>query len=64
MLITYTPLASLSPSERDQLMAQLPRLVLEGRAYLDIGGKYISCAELRAVKESLTRPAQRQQLFE
>lgn len=64
MLGTYTPLASLSPGERQQIMNVLPNMVLEGRAYVDIGGKYISCAELRAVKESMVRPAQRQKLFE
>jgi hypothetical protein len=39
-------------------------MVLEGRAYVDIGGKYISCAELRGVKESMAQSAQRQRLFE
>jgi hypothetical protein len=39
-------------------------MVLERRAYVDIGGKYISCSELRAIKETMTRPVQRQKLFE
>lgn len=64
MLVTYTPLASLSTSERQQLLNALPNMVLEGRAYVDIGGKYISCAELRGIQESMARPAQRQRLFE
>lgn len=64
MFITYTPLASLSTSERQQLLNVLPNMVLEGRAYVDIGGKYVSCSELRAIKESMARPVQRQRLFE
>ena len=52
MLVQYTPVASLTEAEKLQLRVMLGRMVLEGRAYIDFFGKYLSVNELLALKKT------------
>lgn len=52
MLVTYTPVSTLSEQEKLQLRVMLGRMVLEGRAYIDFFGKYLAVSELMALKRT------------
>jgi hypothetical protein len=52
MLIEYTPVSSLTESEKLQLRVMMNNMVIEGRVYIDFFGKYLQVNELLQLKKS------------
>lgn len=52
MLVQYTPVSSLTEQEKLRLRVMMNQMVLEGRAYIDFFGKYLSVNELLALKRT------------